>query len=68
MSKKRIKTEWNDDDNLTLTCKICGEPIIKSIKLGMYCENECGIEEDREAKKKIMKLFPFLKNKKHDRF
>ena len=52
----RIKANLKDRD-LSLTCKICGEPITHSNEYGMYCENKCGIEDDKKAKEKIEKIF-----------
>lgn len=64
---KRIKQEFtqNSDgtENLSLTCKVCGKPIVKSNKFGMYCENMCGLEEDKEAFKKLNDMFGGMFNK-----
>lgn len=57
MSKSRIKVEEVGEDNIEVTCKICGKPIVKSNKFGMYCENSCGKEADKEAYIKIKNMF-----------
>ena len=62
---KRIKQEFtknaDDTENVNISCKICGKPIIKSNDYGMYCEDECGIEDDKAAFEKIKKMFLFFK-------
>ena len=57
---KRIKQTFTSNstggENLTLTCKVCGEQIIKSTQFGMYCKNECGLEEDKEVYNNLINL------------
>lgn len=60
MAKGRIKAkveEKNGGTNITIECKICGKPIVQSNFFGMYCENKCGMEKDKEAYDKIKKMF-----------
>ena len=58
---KRAFTKNTDGtENLELTCKICGKPISKSNKYGMYCEDKCGIEEDKAAFLKLNNLINSL--------
>lgn len=56
-SKKRIKVDIPDENSITISCTICGEPLDHSNEFGMYCTNECGIDEDKKAKEKIEKIF-----------
>jgi len=51
----RIKATLKNG-NASLTCKVCGKPIVKSNKYGMYCENMCGLEEDKKAYIKTNKI------------
>jgi len=52
----RIKTEQKGN-NIDITCKICGNPIIKSSFYGIYCENGCGLEEDKKSFGDLQKIF-----------
>ena len=58
---KRIKTIVTNNPtggvDVSVSCKICGKPIIKSNKFGMYCENMCGLEDDKKAYNKIKSIF-----------
>jgi hypothetical protein len=52
----------------SVTCDHCGKPITHSNDLGMFCEDNCGIEECREAKQKgeqlvgdLLKMFGEMK-------
>ena len=42
--------------SVDVTCDTCGKPITHSNNLGMYCDDECGIDADRAAKDEVMKL------------
>jgi hypothetical protein len=57
---KRIKQTFTPHkgggEDLSITCKICGEPIMQSNKYGMYCKNKCGEKEDKEAFDKGMNM------------
>jgi hypothetical protein len=35
--------------NVNITCTVCDEPIDHANEYGMYCKNECGIDEDRSV-------------------
>lgn len=54
---RRIKTtitkNADGSENVTVTCKMCGEPITQTNEFGMYCKNLCGMDKDKEAKKQI---------------
>lgn len=60
MKNSRIKQKITENPNGTididLTCKICGKPIVQSTKYGMYCEDKCGENKDKEAYSKIMNI------------
>jgi hypothetical protein len=43
--------------NVNITCTDCGEPIDHANEYGMYCKNECGIEEDKTAYQRLMGAF-----------
>lgn len=64
-SRIKVEKQENPDGtiNLDLNCKHCGKPIVQSNSFGMYCENKCGLKEDKEAFKKINKLFGNLFSK-----
>lgn len=53
----RIKIDKTSPVNINITCKKCGEPIDHSNEFGMYCKNECGIDEDKKAYQKIKQMF-----------
>lgn len=64
MKKKktdRIKITENrkfgDFIDLDITCSICGKPISKSNEYGMFCEDECGLAEEKEAYLKAKEIF-----------
>jgi hypothetical protein len=42
--------------NVEVTCDICGERITHSNEWGMFCDNECGLEESKAAKDEVMKM------------
>jgi hypothetical protein len=56
MKGPRIVGEDDGKGNLKIKCKICGGPITHSNEFGMYCDNECGIEDDKKAYKELKKL------------
>jgi len=62
---KRIKQELTKNadgtENINISCKICGNPIIKSNDYGMYCEDMCGLEDDKAAYEKIKNMFDIFK-------
>jgi hypothetical protein len=43
--------------DLDVTCSICGKPISKSNEYGMFCEDECGMAEEKEAYLKVKDIF-----------
>jgi len=46
--------------NVGVTCEKCGKPIVKSNQWGMFCEDNCGLEKSKEAKKMVdglLKMF-----------
>jgi hypothetical protein len=45
----------NGKENVTITCE-CGKPLVKANEDGMFCEDDCGLEQAREAKAKIMDM------------
>lgn len=49
-------------EDIDVFCTICGKSITHSNDYGMYCDNECGIEEDKLAYKLLTTIFPFLKS------
>ena len=40
----------------TVTCDDCGKPITHSNEFGMYCDDECGIDADKAAKKQVEQM------------
>ena len=58
MSRIKQKFTKNSDgsENINLSCKVCGKPITKTNKFGMYCEDMCGLDEDKKAYEKIEKI------------
>jgi len=40
----------NGGADITVTCKISGKPVNISNEYGMYCEDMCGLKEDKVAK------------------
>ena len=42
--------------NVEVTCDICGERITHSNEWGMFCDNECGLEDSKKAKDEVMKM------------
>ncbi len=42
--------------NVEVTCDECGERITHSNEFGMFCDNDCGLEESKAAKKVAMKM------------
>lgn len=61
MKNKSIKIS-DTGVNLTANCKKCGEPIDHSNEFGVFCKNNCYLEESKEAYKKIKKIFGGLLN------
>lgn len=55
--KKNVTPAQGGGVNVGITCKICGKPIVKSNTYGMYCEDECGKEDDIKAYEKIKNMF-----------
>ena len=58
--KQTIKENPTGGIDVTLTCRECGKPIVKTNKFGMYCEDMCGHEADKKAYEKIKKMFEGL--------
>ena len=46
---------------LFLACATCGQPITHTNEYGMYCDNECGIEEDKAGPKDFAEFVEKLK-------
>jgi len=44
----KIITKDTDGGNTDIICSISGKPITESNEWGMYCENLCGIDKDKE--------------------
>lgn len=42
--------------NVEVTCDDCGKRITHSNEFGMFCEDNCGLEESKAAKKMAMKM------------
>ena len=43
-------------------CEKCGKPLINVNEHGMFCEDYCGLEESRKAKKIIQNLISKIIN------
>ncbi len=52
----KIKKVGKNKFDVEITCDTCGKPISVTNQYGMFCENLCGLEESKEAKKKVDKL------------
>ena len=50
----------DDKGNVEVTCDECGERITHSNKYGMFCANNCGLEESKAAKQAMDNLMPGL--------
>jgi ribosomal protein L37AE/L43A len=55
--KQTFTQNTDGTENISVTCKICGKPIVKSNKYGMYCEDMCGLKEDKETYDKLNNIF-----------
>jgi len=55
IKNNRISVGINGND-INVKCKSCGKPIIQSNDYGMYCEDYCGQNDDKEAYEKIKTL------------
>ena len=42
--------------SVDVTCDDCGKPITHSNEFGMFCEDNCGLQESKEAKKVVMSM------------
>ena len=63
MKKNRTKIKQLTNNSINISCNNCGKPIIKSNEFGMYCEDECGLEDDKKAFDEInILLNKFLNN------
>jgi len=45
-------------ENLSMTCEKTGKPINVSNKYGMFCEDLCDLQENKDAMKKLQSMFP----------
>lgn len=45
---------------VTVTCDVCGCPIIGANEYGMYCKNRCLEEKNKKASKKLRDLLNTL--------
>jgi len=43
----------DDKGNVEVTCDDCGERITHSNEYGMFCDNNCGLEESKAAKQQV---------------
>ena len=46
--------------DLAITCRISGKHITHSNEYGMYCDDECNLEKDKQAKKVVENLLDNL--------
>ena len=46
--------------NVDVTCDECGKPITHSNEFGMFCEDNCKLEESKAAKKQFENMLPGL--------
>lgn len=44
--------------NVGLKCKTSGKPITVSNKYGMFCEDKCDLQENKDAMVKLQTMFP----------
>ena len=44
--------------NIDIVCTECGKPLDHSDKYGMWCKNECGREESKDALALLEKMIP----------
>ena len=50
MMKIFVSKEYKDGSvDLKTECGVCGKPITHSNEYGDFCEDECGIEDDKKA-------------------
>ena len=42
--------------NVEVTCDHCGKRITHSNEWGMFCEDECGLEDSKKAKVEVMEM------------
>jgi len=42
--------------NINTSCRFCGKPIVKTISIGMFCEDECGMEDAKKWDKTLDRL------------
>ena len=42
--------------SVDVTCDDCGKPITHSNEFGMYCDDECGLADDKAAKAQVMNM------------
>ena len=42
--------------NVEVTCDDCGERITHSNEFGMFCDNDCGLAESKQAKIDVMAI------------
>ncbi len=47
---------------VTVTCDVCGGPIIGATEYGMHCKNRCREEENKKAAKKLRNLLNTLES------
>ena len=57
MIKKKITHLPGNKIAIDVSCSKCGKPITEANKYGMYCEDFCGLNEDKEAAKCLRKMF-----------
>jgi len=46
----------DDKGNVEVTCDDCGKRITHSNEFGMFCEDNCGLEESKVAKAQVEKM------------
>jgi len=52
---------------LDAVCDDCGKPLTVSNEFGLFCEDQCGLEESRHAKNKLKEIIDlFSENFKED--
>ncbi len=50
------------DGSASVTCDICGKPIVVMNKYGTFCEDECELEEAKKAYNEVNKTIEMMEN------
>jgi uncharacterized protein with PIN domain len=63
--KQSVPTKKKGRIDAKVTCAKTGKPIVITNQYGMYCEDKCGLEQDKQAEQQcrqfmndFMRMFP----------